>query len=361
LEDTSNRSLFKISEESLNNIHNSSINYMYISFKSTHELNSKANRFSGLLNTQHSSVQNNNKHRIYSTIDSPKMIKKKNETNNSNAGKGKIASVPYEDEPAPTQPSSSSLLNLADDYCKFQKNNDNYYDIANTPKDTWDITSSFNLTKRSRQAFKLMRRSQSDITLNLFEKLIKKHQLSNISNLNSSEENFQKKELAIKSNNEMNASKVDAKAFINDLVKYKFDSENLAKKINLLTSNSSIFKANVLSQSNSSQIDITKFNETIDNSINNFINPAAPWKRLGAKSLPDLLLLPDYVNYSAKNIQLEKDFPQDGERTCSGGLLLSSFSQQLHYEYLKPFRSTLECAQMLRKIKKLSSRIYSII
>jgi serine/threonine protein kinase len=110
-----------------------------------------------------------------------------------------------------------------------------------------------------------------------------------------------------------------------------------------------------------SMLSIDESRDLFDNSINNFINPAAPWKRLGAKSLPDLLLLPDYVNYSAKNIQLEKDFPQDGERTCSGGLLLSSFSQQLHYEYLKPFRSTLECAQMLRKIKKLSSRIYSII
>lgn len=329
---------------------------MYISSKSANELKSKVSKASASIDLQSCAQRfglqhaKSSKHRIYSTIDSPKLAKKQLERRNmANQSEYQVGNP---DRRSQTQLSSSgSSLNTADIYSKSQKNSDNYYDIATTPKDTWDTIPSFNLNKQTRHTFKLIRRSQSDITLNLFEKLITKHQVSSIPTGNrtssSSSEDILKPET--KSNNEMTANdKSDFKGFMSiDLVKYKFDSEHLAKKI-----------SQVLSQSICSQVDACEFlTAQDDTSLYKSFDPS--WKRLGAKSFPNLLVLPVECNvdYSSKNVQSDLDFKaQDGERTASGGLLLSSFSQQLHYEYLKPFRSTLECAQMLRKKKKLSSK-----
>lgn len=351
----SNRSLFKISEESINNLaNNTTNNYMYISSKSANELKSKVSKATVSIDLQSCAQRfglqhaKSNKQRIYSTIDSPKLAKKQLERRNmSNHPEYQIEDS---DQRSQAQLSASgSSLDQPDIYSKSQKNSDNYYDIATTPKDTWDTIPSINLTKQTRQSFKLIRRSQSDITLNLFEKLIKKHQLPSIpsDNRNSSSIGEDISHPETKSNNEMSAcDKSHFKGI--ELVKYKFDSEHLAKKI-----------GQVLSQSNCSRIDACEFlTAQEDYSSDKSFDPS--WKRLGAKSFPNLLVLPIdecNVNSSSKNGQSEEEFiEQNDERTVSGGLLLSSFSQQLHYEYLKPFRSTLECAQMLRRKKKLSSK-----
>ncbi len=139
LETVSNRSLFKISEESLNNLPiNSANNYMYISSKSANELKSKLMPRGA--RSKNETLTRKYK-RIYSTIDSPKLAKKQ-------MAKKKL----HTDRKCNTQEESSTTTNESKETSTFMTcinlfdtyensdhkldNGENYYDIAtiNTPK-----------------------------------------------------------------------------------------------------------------------------------------------------------------------------------------------------------------------------------
>ena len=138
------------------------------------------------------------------------------------------------------------------------------------------------------------------------------------------------------------------KSCISNLQRSKVENLSLERKINLLASNS-----------NSSPMLYNKATPDLFNSIRKLDNEqakniTASWKRLGAKSFHNLLVFSEFINYPTEilvdsNVQMQLDH----DRASSGGVLLSSLSQQLHYEELKHFKSSLECAQMLSRKKKL--------
>jgi len=136
-EAASNRSLFKISEESLNNVPMNSVNnYMYISSKSANELKSKlVSR--GTRSNRNETFSRRYK-RIYSTIDSPKLAKKqiaKKKLQGERRADSQETNRNGDDDTRKESSASMTCIDLFDSYensGRTQQSSENYYDIAAT-------------------------------------------------------------------------------------------------------------------------------------------------------------------------------------------------------------------------------------
>jgi len=137
LEAASNRSLFKISEESLNNVPMNSVNnYMYISSKSANELKSKlVSR--GTRSNRNETFSRRYK-RIYSTIDSPKLAKKqmaKKKLQGDRRADSLEINRNGDDDNRKESSTSMTCIDMFDSYensGRTQQSSENYYDIAAT-------------------------------------------------------------------------------------------------------------------------------------------------------------------------------------------------------------------------------------
>lgn len=348
IENSSNRSLFKISEESINNIPNNTNSHIFICSKSANELESTTiNKISDKSRKTNKNILSKSK-RIYSTIDSPKLTKKQAIKKKSLDVETTSISNLIDTENKFQISLSMSSLNLQNSFSKLPRNIENYYDIT--------TSSGKNISRSHTLTSKHIRRAQSDISLNCFEKFIIKNKLSvedcfyfNKLTKSSTDVRY--------SNKNSTFARSDFESCISKLINSKYDKRNLERKINILASNSSLLQKKVRSKSNCIPIGTNNMLKDDMRICGESFTSNSDWKRTGAKSSHNLSVFSEFINYSlgiSKEDFLQKNNIgeyKESERAASGGMLLSSLSQQLHYEDLNPFKSTLECAKMLRKKK----------
>ena len=242
---------------------------------------------------------------------------------------------------------SAKSVNSVNSYFDSTKPENTHESIYKTKKASTTTTTTPGAFKSN-----MVRRAQSDLTFNLFEKLIKKAKLNqNSLNLNddssrtniSTQENnkyslnLQSNNLNKRSNlNNLNYDDYSNKA-INSFIKqsyyskYKNDSESIEKRLNYLKYNSSsVLNENVDNKKDSIDSISIKNSKTFN---------WTSWKRLGkAKSFHNLLS----SGYNLVDIK-------------STGFL--PISQHIQQQDLKQFKSTLECVELLRKKNKKRNKL----
>ena len=251
-------------------------------------------------------------------------------------------------------------LNLLDDYSKSSRSHaENYYDIEADPLKAICVNRSSNQIQKNKA-----RRARSEISLNLFERLIDKRQNETCMDL-----------LMIVSRSKSNLSIGDHLPQLKQLdmnscksyLKYKHEeSEYLSKKIHLLALNSS---CSPLHDNKPSESFAGSFGDSVDssnektNDANGCVLSHTSWKRLGAKSFHNLHVSSEFVQeqfYSNNPMALgcESRVPGGDEcgRAFSSGLLVSSLARRMQCDDLSNFKKTLECVQMLSRKKKFSQK-----
>lgn len=336
MEDNSIRSLFKISEESLaHNSHN-------------------------VIRINEPSMPPSKQPKSKNPSKKKRTSKKQNNTQQQQQAEPPPLQLPPPPPPPPLLPQiSKSSNNLILDVANIEfisthsaksVNSVNSYFDSNKPENTHEsIYKTKKASTTTPGAFKsnMVRRAQSDLTFNLFEKLIKKAKLNqndDISRTNISTQENNKYSLNLQSNNlnkrsnlnNLNYDDYSNKA-INSFIKqsyysrYKNDSESIEKRLNYLKYNSS----SVLNENADNKKDSIDSISIKNSKTFNWTS----WKRLGkAKSFHNLLS----SGYNLVDIK-------------STGFL--PISQHIQQQDLKQFKSTLECVELLRKKNKKRNKL----
>jgi len=342
LKENSNRSLFKISEESIAQLNLNNQNL---------KKESKSQKLKRVEDTI-----NNTK-----LIHNKRMIKQSSSVIGIDDYKKEITLLNTNNNPIIQSSSSMSSLN-----CKNNLKKDNSVNNNNNNNKLKENKTVNNNNNSKIQIFSQIRRAQSDITFDLFEKLIKKHRLKStvkdecesddddilLPNKGIYDQYYEEVDNQLNNNNNNNTTtnKLQKSNFkqksdwtIKLQLKYKADSKSLDEKINrcfslksestgivnLLTGAKSFHNLMFNDFSNSSSINYIKNNTTPSNTNNNINNNESSFSLI-----------------SSTNDRISSN------RLTSGFL---SLSQQLKYKDLKQFKTTLECVELLSK-KKFSNK-----